>query len=44
MNRSVRMEVEGKKDREGGKERERKYGRERMVERETGLVVRLERG
>lgn len=38
------MEVEGKRDREGGKERERKYGRERMVERETGLVVRLERG
>lgn len=44
LNRSVRMEVEGKRDREGGKECERKYGRERMVERETGLVVRLERG
>lgn len=32
------------RERKREKERKRKYGRERVVERETGLVVRLERG
>lgn len=44
LNRSVRMEMGRKRERKREKERKRKYGRERVVERETGLVVRLERG
>lgn len=44
LNRSVRMEMGRERERKREKERKRKYRRERVVERETGLVVRLERG